>query len=119
MACSALGGCAPGDAKATLGFALPARWIIHTVGPVWQGGHLGEADILASCYRRSLAVADELLARSVAFPAISAGVYGYPRGPAAEIAVNTLRAAVTEVELVRLVAFDTETFELYRTVLGR
>jgi len=118
-ACAALGGCAPGDAKPTLGFALPARWIIHTVGPVWHGGHLGEAEVLASCYRRSLAVADELLARSVAFPAISTGVFGYPRGPAADIAVTTLRAAVAEVELVRLVAFDTETFELYRAALGR
>src|SRR3954453_14245060 len=96
-ACAGLGGCPTGDAKATPGFALPARWIIHTVGPVWRGGGHGEADLLASCYRRSLEVADELGARSVAFPAISTGVYGYPRAEAADIAVTTLRATPTKV----------------------
>ena len=89
-ACAALGGCEPGDAKATPGFALPARWIIHTVGPVWGGGTRGEAEVLASCYRRSLEVADELGARSVAFPAISTGVYGYPPDRAARVAVTTV-----------------------------
>jgi len=118
-ACAALGGCDPGDAKATPGFGLPARWIIHTVGPVWAGGGSGEAEILASCYRRSLAVADELGARSVAFPAISTGVYGYPPELAAEIAVSTVGAAPSRVEIVHLVAFDTETHSLYVRLLGR
>ncbi|HMK63354.1 MAG TPA: O-acetyl-ADP-ribose deacetylase [Acidimicrobiales bacterium] len=113
-ACAELGGCPPGQAKATSGFRLPARWIIHTVGPVWSGGHRGEADVLASCYRSSLAVADELGARSVSFPAISTGVYGYPPDQAAAIAVQTLTTAATSVEIVRLVAFDPATRELYR-----
>jgi O-acetyl-ADP-ribose deacetylase len=117
--CAALGGCEPGDAVATSAFALPARWIIHTVGPVWAGGARGEPEILASCYRRALAVADELEARSVAFPAISTGVYGYPTELAAEVAVSTVTSAATEVELVRLVAFDARTYELYLTLLER
>jgi O-acetyl-ADP-ribose deacetylase (regulator of RNase III) len=87
--------------------------VIHTVGPVWQGGDAGEAELLASCYRRSLAVADEVGARSMAFPAISTGVYGYPREQAADIATTTLREAVTDVELVTLVAFDAGTLQLY------
>ena len=111
--CRALGGCGTGDAKATRGHQLPARWVIHTVGPVWQGGGAGEAELLASCYARSLAVADELGATSVAFPAISTGVYGYPRRPAAWIAVDTIRSAPTAVARVLLVAFDAETAGLY------
>lgn len=117
-ACRVLGGCATGDAKATPGFRLPARWVIHTVGPVWRGGADGEADLLASCYRRSLEVADELGARSVAFPAISTGVYAYPPAEAARIAVETLRAATTEVDLIRLVAFDKRTLDLYEALLA-
>jgi O-acetyl-ADP-ribose deacetylase (regulator of RNase III) len=116
-ACAALGGCDPGDAKATPGFGLPARWIIHTVGPVWAGGRSGEPKTLASCYRRALAVADTLGARTVAFPAISTGVYGYPPDLAAEVAVATVAAAVTDVELVRLVAFDRATHALYVDLL--
>jgi O-acetyl-ADP-ribose deacetylase len=112
-ACAALGGCDPGDAKATPGFRLPARWIIHTVGPVWQGGHQGEGEVLRSCYSRSLAVADELGARSVAFPAISTGIYGFPAEPAALIAVGALREAQTKVERAILVAFDENTLRLY------
>jgi O-acetyl-ADP-ribose deacetylase len=118
-ACAELGGCEPGDAKATAGFALAARWVIHTVGPVWSGGTHGEPEILASCYRRSLEVADELGARSVAFPAISTGVYGYPPELAADVAVTTLDACDTSVELVRLVAFDRTTYELYAARLNR
>jgi O-acetyl-ADP-ribose deacetylase (regulator of RNase III) len=117
-ACAALGGCETGDAKATPGFALAARWIIHTVGPVWGGGTRGEPELLASCYRRSLEVADELGARSVAFPAISTGVYGYPPRLAARVALDTLTAWDTQVELVRLVAFDETTFDLYRSLLS-
>ena len=99
---------------ATPGFRLPCRWVIHTVGPVYRGGSTGEREVLASCYRRCLEVADGLGARSVAFPAISTGVYGYPRPQAATVAVDTLRSTPTGVELVRLVAFDEETLRLYR-----
>lgn len=111
--CIDLGGCAVGDAKATGGHRLPARWVIHTVGPVWHGGNRGEADLLASCYRRSLEVADDLGARSVAFPAISTGVYGFPKDQAAAIAVATVRRTDTHVARVLLVAFDDETLDLY------
>ena len=119
-ACRLLGGCRTGDAKATPGFRLPARWVIHTVGPVWRGGDDGEAELLAACYRRSLEVADELGARSVAFPAISTGVYGYPPAEAATIAVRTLRAAAASsgVELVRLIAFNQPTLDLYQALLS-
>ena len=116
-ACAALGGCATGDAKPTPGFNLPARWIIHAVGPRWRGGTRGEPELLASCYRRSLAVADDLGATSVAFPAISAGIYGYPPDQAAQVAVTTIRSATTAVALVRLVAFDAATYERYRRLL--
>ncbi len=116
-ACRELGGCPTGDVRATPGFQLPARWVIHAVGPVWRGGDSGEPALLASCYRRSLEVADELGARSVAFPAISTGVYGYPREAAARVAVDTLRSTPTAVELVRLVAFDVETLRIYENLL--
>ena len=118
QACILLGGCEPGDAKATLGFRLPARWVIHTVGPVWQGGAQRESEVLASCYWRALEVSDELGARSVAFPAISTGAYGYPRREAAEIALRVLRQVETSVEVVRLVAFDTGTLGLYEDLLS-
>ena len=117
-ACRPLGGCRTGDAKATPGFRLPARWVIHTVGPVWRGGTAGEPELLASCYRRSLEVAEEIGARSVAFPAISTGVYGYPAEEAATVAVGTIRATATSVELVRLVAFDGATLRLYERSLS-
>jgi len=118
QACRPLGGCATGDAKATPGFRLPARWVIHAVGPVWRGGGHGEAELLASCYRRALQVADELGARSIAFPAISTGIYGFPAAPAARIAVESIRSTPTEVELVRLIAFDAESERLLREALG-
>ena len=117
-ACRAVGGCAPGDAVVTEGFNLRARFIIHTVGPVWRGGTEGEPDTLASCYRATLATADEVGARSVAFPAISTGVYGYPFKEAAAIAVTTVGAADTQVSLVRFVAFDEATHAHYRELLG-
>lgn len=116
-ACRLLNGCHTGDAKATPGFRLRAPWVIHTVGPVWRGGRSGEPDLLASCYRRSLEVAVEVGARSVAFPAISTGVYGYPVVPAAEIAVRTIREFAGEVDLVRIVAFNDAVFESYQTLL--
>ncbi|HLY82072.1 MAG TPA: O-acetyl-ADP-ribose deacetylase [Acidimicrobiales bacterium] len=117
-ACALLGGCPTGEAKATPGFNLAARWIIHAVGPRWRGGGHGEDELLASCYRRSLEVADGLGATSVAFPAISTGIYGYPAHEAAAVAVRTLRATPTRVELVRLVAFDEETHRLYEDLLS-
>ncbi|HEY2698858.1 MAG TPA: O-acetyl-ADP-ribose deacetylase [Pseudonocardiaceae bacterium] len=116
---AAIAPCDPGDAKATPAFDLdpPVRHVIHTVGPVWEGGGYGEAETLASCYRASLAVADELGARSVAFPTIATGVYGYPIADAARIAVQTIRATPTEVERVLLVAFDEQSHtELVRQV---
>ena len=90
----------------------PERHIIHTVGPVWDGGAYGEAEILASCYRRSLEVADSLGVQSIAFPAIATGRYGYPAGQAARIAIEAIRSTHTNVDLIRLVAFDGETYEL-------
>jgi len=116
-ACRAIGECAPGDAVVTDGFDLPARFIIHTVGPIWQGGSAGEPETLASCYRSVLARADEIGAGSVAFPAISTGVYGYPPELAAAVAVTTVGAAETTVSLIRFVAFDEATHRLYRTLL--
>lgn len=115
--CRGLGGCETGDAKATGGHRLPARWVIHTVGPVWRGGDQREPALLASCYRRSLEVADELGARSLAFPAISTGVYGFPKAAAADIAVKTLQETPTQVERAVLVAFDRTTAELYQAAL--
>ena len=117
-ACASLGGCEPGDAKATAGFALPARWIIHTVGPVWRDGRHGELDTLASCYRRSLAVADELGAATVAFPSISTGAYGMPPDLAAGTAVAALRGAVTAVEVVLLVDVRPATLRHHEQALG-
>ena len=90
--CRLLGGCATGDAKVTGGHELPARWVIHTVGPVWQGGDMGEPDLLASCYRRSLEEAERVGATTVAFPGISTGVYGYPVDRAATIAITEVTA---------------------------
>lgn len=116
--CRTLGGCATGDAKPTPGFGLPARWVIHAVGPRYRDGRHGEDERLASCYRRALEIADELGARSVAFPAISTGIYGYPPDEAAAIAVTTLRATPTQVELVRLVAFDDATLARYQRLLA-
>lgn len=111
-ACRLLGGCDVGDAKATPGFDLPCRWVIHTVGPVWFGGSRGEEEALTSCYRRALEVADQLGAKSVAFPAISTGAFGFPEAEAAVIAVRTLRSVEATVQLVRLVAFDRHSLRL-------
>jgi O-acetyl-ADP-ribose deacetylase len=116
-ACRSIGECLPGQAVVTEGFDLPARFIIHTVGPVWRGGTADEPEILASCYRNALAVADALGAASVAFPAISTGIFGYPQGLAAEVAVTTVSAADTDVTLVRFVAFDRATLEHYLALL--
>lgn len=104
-ACRFLGGCETGDAKTTAGFNLPARFVIHTVGPVWQGGRAGEAPQLAACYRRSLEEADAHGAASIAFPAISTGVYAYPPEQAARIAVDSVRTALPEHPAIREVIF--------------
>jgi len=112
--CRMLHGCEPGQAKATKGYRLPARHVIHTVGPVWNGGGKSEAETLASCYRQSLRVAESLGVRTIAFPAISTGIYRYPREEAAEIAVRETQGAVDLFDRILLVAFDEETFELYR-----
>lgn len=112
-----LGGCEVGQAKSSPAFRLPARWIIHTVGPIWYGGHEGEPELLASCYRQSLACADVSGATSVSFPAISTGVYGYPAADAARIAVETIRSTITAVQLINFVCFDRGTLELYEELL--
>jgi O-acetyl-ADP-ribose deacetylase (regulator of RNase III) len=120
-ACAAIGVCATGDAVVTPGFALPARWIVHTVGPVWHGGENGEPALLASCYRRSIEVARSVGATSIAFPAISTGIFGYPPRAAAEIAIATVAATASEhahaLQIVRLVAFDESTLLTYRALL--
>jgi O-acetyl-ADP-ribose deacetylase len=117
--CRTLGGCDTGDAKATEGYGLPARWVIHTVGPVWHGGDQGEPELLASAHRRSLDVAAELGARSVAFPAISTGVYGYPVELAAPLAIAAVRDAMRPpVELVRFVLFGDEHYRTFERALG-
>jgi O-acetyl-ADP-ribose deacetylase (regulator of RNase III) len=115
-ACRYLGGCNVGEAKVTPGFNLRATWVIHTVGPVWRGGADGEPELLASCYRSCLARADEAGASSVAFPAISTGVYGYPSGPAAAIAMTTVRDTSAAVALVRFVCFDADTLSVYESL---
>lgn len=120
--CRVLGGCATGDAKVTRGYRLPARYVIHTVGPVWHGGSRGEPELLASCYRRSIAIAAELGLRSIAFPAISTGVYGYPKEPAARIAVATVSEALERapsLEEVIFCCFSEADLALYEALLGR
>lgn len=120
-ACRKLNGCRPGEAKITPGFRLPARFVIHTVGPIWRGGGQGDAEVLASCYRRSLELAADHGLASIAFPAISTGAYGFPREAAAEIAVDTVAAflSATPPRLNRLVfcCFDQATADLHRARL--
>lgn len=103
--CRGLGGCRTGDAKITAGYALPARFVVHTVGPVWHGGGSGEAELLASCYRRSLELAAVHGIRTIAFPGISTGVYGYPAGLAAGIAVAAVSSALHEHPTIEEVVF--------------
>jgi len=120
-ACATIGACATGDAVITPGFLLAADWIVHTVGPVWYGGDRDEATLLGSCYRRSVEVARTVGATSIAFPAISTGIFGYPPRAAAEIAVAAVVAAAREhpgLEVVRLVAFDDATLRSYLELLG-
>ncbi len=119
-ACRKLNGCETGYAKATPGFRLPAKWVFHAVGPVWRGGGHNEDQLLASCYRRCLELAREHQARSIAFPAISTGIYGFPARRAAEIAVGAVRASATPngVEEVDFVCFDSDTLLIYEELLA-
>ena len=120
--CRGLGGCEPGDAKATAGGNLPARYVIHAVGPIWHGGAAGEAELLASCHRRAIELADELGCKSVAFPAISTGAYGYPVELAAPVAVAATRAALADhsaVELARFVFRDEAALAPYQAATSR
>ena len=111
--CRTLGGCRTGQAKITKGYRLPARYVIHTVGPVWYGGQRGEQALLTSAYRTSLELAAAHGCRSVAFPLISAGVYGYPKAQALQVAVDTIRAFLqTQAMDVSLVVFDREAYAL-------
>lgn len=117
-ACAAVAPCPTGDARVTPGFALPARWIVHAVGPVWSGGSAGEPALLAAAYRRALEVAVGVGARSVAFPAISTGIFGYPLGAATEVAVATARAYAGPLDEVRFVCVDAATRAVYDRALG-
>ena len=114
--CRLLGGCETGEAKATTAGDLAARYVIHTVGPVWHAGTHGEAELLAACHRNTLAVADSLGCRSVSFPAISTGVYGYPLELAAPVAIGAVEEADTRVELVRFCLFGRAAFEAFSNV---
>jgi len=118
--CRTLGGCQPGEAKITRGYHLPARFVIHTVGPIWRGGKRGEARILANCYRNSLQLAVENEIKTTAFPAISCGAYGYPIEQAAQIALETTReffAASGDSAKVIFALWDEDVYEAYRRLL--
>ena len=120
-ACEKLGGCPTGSAKATPGFNLPAKWIFHAVGPVWSDGSHGEADLLAGCYRRCMELAHEYKAQSIAFPAISTGIYRFPRQQAAEIAVQTIHEhlRMSGADQVVFCCFDEESEKVYQHILAR
>jgi O-acetyl-ADP-ribose deacetylase (regulator of RNase III) len=115
--CRTLGGCPCGEACLTSGYRLPARWVIHTVGPVYRGGAFGEAELLAACYRSSMELARRCGARSIAFPCISTGVYSYPMRAAAEVALRTLLEIPGEPADRRIVAFGTEALAIHQEVL--
>ena len=119
-ACRKLNGCATGDAKPTPGFRLPAKWVLHAVGPVWNGGRRNEDELLANCYRRSMQLAQEHACASIAFPAISTGIYRFPAQRAAEIAVRTVREALPDGDIDHVVfcCFNTETQAIYRSMLS-
>lgn len=120
--CRGMGGCPIGEARLTQGYALPARWIIHAVGPVWRGGNQNEDALLASCYRNALAIAREKRMLNIAFPAISTGIYGFPLARAVPIAVNAvageLAANVLPLKVI-FCCFDAEPARLYRAALAR
>jgi O-acetyl-ADP-ribose deacetylase (regulator of RNase III) len=118
--CRRLGGCRPGEAKITRGYRLPARFVIHTVGPIWRGGKHDEAATLANCYRNSLRLAAENEIKTIAFPAISCGAYGYPIEEAAHVALNTTREFLTmcnEIQKVIFVVSGEDVYDAYRRLL--
>ena len=120
--CRKLGGCPTGEAKITKGYSLPAEWVIHTVGPVWHGGRHGEDELLASCYHNSLALAEQHGIRTIAFPAISTGVYGFPMERAARIAVKEVKDFLernTFVDKVMLVCFDQRAYDVFTKALKK
>jgi O-acetyl-ADP-ribose deacetylase len=120
--CRLLGGCKPGEAKLTKGYRLPARHIIHTVGPVWRGGNHGEANVLASCYRRSLEVADAHSLRTIAYPSISTGRYGYPIEAASAIAVESVCRFLdrpSPIDEIAFCCFSSNDLEVYQSALSR
>ncbi len=117
-ACRDIGGCPTGEARVTPGFDLPARWVIHTVGPVWHGGDRGEAELLADAYRNSLRLAADHQARTIAFPAISTGVYGFPKDRAAAIAVREMRFLEPRFERIIACCFSAADAEVYRRALA-
>ena len=116
--CATLGGCRTGDAKITPGFNLRAKWVIHTVGPVWHGGDKGEPELLESCYRRSFELALENGVRTIAFPAISTGVYGYPKEEAARIALRVMREYEDRFDEIVACCYSEEDAERYRKLLA-
>jgi O-acetyl-ADP-ribose deacetylase (regulator of RNase III) len=119
--CATLNGCKTGDAKITKGYKLPARFVIHTVGPIWRGGDANEPELLASCYRTSLEVAARNGIKSIAFPNISTGVYRFPKEEAAEIAIREVSSFLikhSELEKVIFVVFDDENYHIYQTKLA-
>jgi O-acetyl-ADP-ribose deacetylase (regulator of RNase III) len=118
-ACRVLGGCPTGEVQVTDGFDLPARWIIHAVGPIWRGGDLGEADLLASCYRSALRAADERGCRSIAFPCISTGIYGFPNSEACRIAVDVVSAhRALSLQEVTFCCYGPGDLKRYQDALG-
>lgn len=116
-ACRKIGGCPTGQARITAGFALPARWVIHTVGPVWRGGQQGEAQLLRSCYENSFALAKRHAVGTIAFPGISTGIYGFPKQQAARIALSVMLARVDDYEEIVACCYSAEDVTIYQEIL--
>lgn len=117
-ACRRLGGCPTGEARITPGFRLIAKWVIHTPGPVWRGGTQGEPELLEQCYRSAFRLAKETDARSIAFPCISTGAYGFPKAIAAPIALQAMRACIEGFRSIVACCYDAENADIYRRLLG-
>ncbi len=121
--CKTLNGCNTGDAKVTKGYRLPAKYVIHTVGPIWNGGNNNEDQLLESCYRRCLELAEEYKCQSIAFPNISTGVYAFPKKRAANIALSVLKKYINKtnstIQVIYLVCFDEENYQIYKQLLNK